>query len=114
MRTGHPVARPVGDLHNERVGAVQDVALHAMRHPAQGGVGQRLFALENALTRNAPVDALGCRAPALLAFDSFFSTCMTLKICIAQLNFVVGDLAGNAQKIGELNVSPDLLRALIK
>ena len=24
---------------------------------------------------------------------------MTLKICIAQLNFVVGDLAGNAQKI---------------
>ena len=24
---------------------------------------------------------------------------MTLKICVAQLNFVVGDLAGNAQKI---------------
>ena len=24
---------------------------------------------------------------------------MTLKICVAQLNFVVGDLAGNSQKI---------------
>ncbi|NCN71876.1 MAG: NAD+ synthase, partial [Betaproteobacteria bacterium] len=24
---------------------------------------------------------------------------MTLKICVAQLNLVVGDLAGNAQKI---------------
>ena len=24
---------------------------------------------------------------------------MTLKICVAQLNFVVGDLPGNAQKI---------------
>ncbi|MSQ76643.1 MAG: NAD+ synthase, partial [Rhodoferax sp.] len=24
---------------------------------------------------------------------------MTLKICVAQLNFVVGDLAGNAQKM---------------
>ena len=24
---------------------------------------------------------------------------MTLKICVAQLNFVVGDMAGNAQKI---------------
>ena len=24
---------------------------------------------------------------------------MTLQICVAQLNFVVGDLAGNAQKI---------------
>jgi NAD+ synthase (glutamine-hydrolysing) len=36
---------------------------------------------------------------ALLAFESFFSTCMTLKICVAQLNFMVGDLAGNAKKI---------------
>ncbi len=26
---------------------------------------------------------------------------MTLKICVAQLNFIVGDLAGNAQKIAE-------------
>lgn len=26
---------------------------------------------------------------------------MTLKICVAQLNFVVGDLSGNAQKIGD-------------
>jgi NAD+ synthase (glutamine-hydrolysing) len=24
---------------------------------------------------------------------------MTLKICVAQLNFIVGDLSGNAQKI---------------
>jgi NAD+ synthase (glutamine-hydrolysing) len=24
---------------------------------------------------------------------------MTLKICVAQLNFVVGDMQGNAQKI---------------
>ena len=24
---------------------------------------------------------------------------MTLKLCIAQLNYVVGDMAGNAQKI---------------
>ena len=24
---------------------------------------------------------------------------MTLKLCVAQLNFVVGDLAGNSQKI---------------
>ena len=24
---------------------------------------------------------------------------MTLKICVAQLNFIVGDLAGNVQKI---------------
>ena len=28
-----------------------------------------------------------------------FSNAMTLKICLAQLNFVVGDLAGNAQKV---------------
>jgi len=24
---------------------------------------------------------------------------MTLKLCVAQLNFVVGDMTGNAQKI---------------
>src|SRR5664279_560079 len=27
------------------------------------------------------------------------SNAMTLKICLAQLNFVVGDMAGNGQKI---------------
>jgi NAD+ synthase (glutamine-hydrolysing) len=32
-------------------------------------------------------------------FIPFYLRSMTLKLCVAQLNFVVGDLAGNAQKI---------------
>ena len=37
--------------------------------------------------------------PARRRLDLFSCNFMTLKLCIAQLNFVVGDLAGNAQKI---------------
>jgi NAD+ synthase (glutamine-hydrolysing) len=32
-------------------------------------------------------------------FSDGIASAMTLKICVAQLNFVVGDMAGNAQKI---------------
>src|SRR3989344_158994 len=65
---GRPVARPIGDLHDEWVGAVQHVPFHAVGHPAQSGVGQRLLALEDAFSGDAQVDALSGRAPALLAF----------------------------------------------
>jgi NAD+ synthase (glutamine-hydrolysing) len=35
---------------------------------------------------------------------------MTLKICVAQLNFVVGDMAGNARRIIEAAGRPTLGR----
>src|SRR5690606_19466090 len=63
----HCLAGPVRDRHDEGLCSVDHLALNAAGNPAQCCIGQRPLALEYALGRYAPVDALRCRAVRLLA-----------------------------------------------